>query len=248
MSRALPRNRGAYTTRLGKGATKNSPALPTTWANFTPLRVGGMGKASRGLTGNAMKARLRIAILLALIVLLGGMALMVRRAFHSNAEFEIAQRALDLVPDAAQRIQDFHRVQVRDGRKEWEIAAAEARYFEDEQKVVVRKPMLKLYLKDGRAVGIQGEDGVVMLDGKELRSVDLNGAIEVSLADYVMRTAEAHYDRGQDMISSASEVEITGGDVDARGVGMQVEVSAQKFRLLGDVQMVVQPRGAGNGT
>lgn len=196
-----------------------------------------------------MKARLRIVIFLALIALLGGMGLMVRRAFQTNKEFEMAQKVLELVPDAAQRIKDFHRVQVRDGRKEWEIAAAEARYFDEEQKVVVRRPMLRLYLKDGRSVGIQGEEGVVLLDGKELRSMDLDGSIEVSLADYTMRTASAHYDRAQDMISSPAEVEISGGDVDARGVGMQVEIAEQRFRLLRDVQMVVQPRESdGDGT
>ena len=135
-----------------------------------------------------MKARLRIAIFFALIVLLGGMALMVRRAFNTNTQFELAQKALDLVPDAAQRIQDFHRVQVRDGKKEWEIAAAEARYLEDEHKVVVRAPMVRLYLKDGRSIGIRGDEGVVLLDGKELRSVDLSGAVEVTLADYIVRT------------------------------------------------------------
>jgi LPS export ABC transporter protein LptC len=218
------------------------PGCPA--ANFTPRGVGGIPSNQSRLTGLAMKTRLRIALFLALIVLLGGMALMVRRAFNTNTEFEMAQKALQLVPDAAQRIQDFHRVQVRDGRKEWEIAAAEARYFAEENKVVVRRPMLRLFLRDGRSVGVQGDEGVVLLDGKELRSVDLSGAIEVTLADYVMRTASAHYDRGQDLISSPAEVEITGGDVDARGVGMQVEVGAQKFRLLGDVQMVVRSKGA----
>src|SRR5262245_52905639 len=101
-----------------------------------------------------MKARLRIAVLLALVVMLGGMAWMVRRTLRTNAEFALAQKALELVPDAAQRIQNFHRVQVRDGRKEWEIAAAEARYFEGEQRVVVRQPMVRLYLEDGRTVGV----------------------------------------------------------------------------------------------
>ena len=190
-----------------------------------------------------MKARLRIAIFVVLIVLLGGMALMVRRAFNTNTQFELAQKALDMVPDAAQRIQDFHRVQVRDGKKEWEIAAAEARYLEDEHKVVVRAPMVRLYLKDGRSIGIRGDEGVVLLDGKELRSVDLSGAVEVTLADYIVRTDSAHYDRGRDMVTSPAEVEISGGEVDARGLGMQVEVGSQKFRLLDDVRMIVRPRG-----
>jgi predicted nuclease with RNAse H fold len=79
-----------------------------------------------------MKAPLRIAILVALTVLLGGMGWLVRRALTMNEQLELAQKVLELVPEAAQRIRDFRRVQVRDGRKEWEIAAAEARYFDEE--------------------------------------------------------------------------------------------------------------------
>lgn len=191
-----------------------------------------------------MKARLRIAVFLAIVVLLGGMGLLVRRVLMTNTEFELAQKALELVPDAAQRIQNFHRVQVRDGRKQWEIAAAEARYFDDEERVVVRRPMVRLYLEDGRAVGVSGEEGVVSLDGGELRSVDVTGGIEVTLADYTVRTDSAHYDRARDLITAAGGVEISGHDLDARGTGMQVEVAQQKFRLLQDVQMVIKPQGA----
>jgi LPS export ABC transporter protein LptC len=175
------------------------------------------------------------------------MALLVRSALRTNAEFELAQKALELVPDAAQRIKNFHRVQVRDGRKEWEIAAEEARYFEAEQRVVVRRPMVRLYLDDGRSVGVSGAEGVVSLDGKELRGVEVNGGIEVTLADYVVRTASAHYDRARDLITAEGGVEISGADIDARGTGMQVEVGAQRFRLLDDVQMVVKPQGGDGG-
>jgi LPS export ABC transporter protein LptC len=191
-----------------------------------------------------MKARLRTAILVALVILLGGMALMVRRAFLQNREIEMAQKVLELVPEAAQRIQDFHRVQVRDGRKEWEIAAREARYFDDEQKVVVRGPLLRVYLEDGRSVGVAGDEGVVYLDGKELRSVDLNGSIEVTLPDYVLRTAAARYDRALDSITAPGQVEISGAGIDARGIGMHVDVSEQSFRLLEGVMMELRPEGA----
>ena len=196
-----------------------------------------------------MKARLRIVILLALTVLLGGMGWLVFRALETNEKFELAQKVLELVPDAAQRIQDFRRVQVRDGRKEWEIAAREARYFDEEQRLVVREPMVRLYLTDGRVVGIRGDEGVVLLDGRELRSVDLTGAIEVTLAEYTVRTSAAHYDRGADTIRAPGGVEISGGELDARGTGMEVEVRTQKLRLLDEVQMILRPRKAvGNDT
>lgn len=166
---------------------------------------------------------------------------MVRRALTLNEQLELAQKVLELVPDAAQRIRDFRRVQVRDGRKEWEIAAAEARYFDEEQRVVVREPMVRLYLEDGRVVGIRGDEGVIVLDGRELRTVDLEGDIEVTLADYTVRTAAARYDRGADTIRAPGGVEISGREIDARGMGMEVDVSAQKLRLLNEVRMTLRP-------
>jgi lipopolysaccharide export system protein LptC len=39
-------------------------------------------------------------------------------------------------------------------------------------------------------------------------------------------------------------VEISGGELDARGTGMEVNVRTQKLRLLDEVQMILRPRKA----
>ena len=193
------------------------------------------------------KARLRIIVALSVIGLLIGMGILVGRFMWQQGKAELAGRALDLLPDVAQRIQNFHRVQVRDGRKVWEIAATEARYFEEEHRVVVRDPVLRLYLPDGRAVGVRGDEGTVSLEGKELRSVELSGGIEVTLTDYTVTTDYARYDRSTDRIIAPGMVHISGQDVDARGERMEVDVGAQRLRLSSDVHMTLRKRERSSG-
>jgi LPS export ABC transporter protein LptC len=190
-----------------------------------------------------MKARLRFVIVLAAIGLVAGIGILVGRTLWQHAESELAQHGLDFLPEVAQRIQDFHRVHVRDGQKVWEIAASEARYFDEEQRIVVRDPMLRLFLHDGRSVGVKGNEGTVSLDGKELRSVELVGAIEVTLPDYVVRTEYAEYDRAADLISAPGVVQISGNDLDVQGGAMEVEVGVQRLHLSKDVIMTLRPKG-----
>jgi len=157
----------------------------------------------------------------------------------NQSRAELDEKALDLLPAVAQRIEDFHRVQVRDGRKEREIVAREARYFDEREQVVVREPWLRVYLRDGRSVGVKGEEGTVSLAGKELDSVELAGDIRVTLADYEVRAEYARYDRHRDVISAPAMVSITGGDIEARGGGLEVDVRAQRLRLQRDVHMTL---------
>ena len=70
--------------------------------------------------------RLFIAlVVLSVLGLLGGVA--ATRLTRARLERELARQAADLLPDVAQRIQNFHRMKVDKGRKVWEVAASEAR-------------------------------------------------------------------------------------------------------------------------
>lgn len=179
-----------------------------------------------------------------LVALLGGIGFLLATSLQRQRDHDVAQTALDLLPQVAQRIQDFHRVKTQDGRKVWEIAAREAQYFEDEHEVEVREPLVRLFLKDGRAVGLSGHNGRVSLDGRELRDVEVTGGIEVQFADYVVRTERARYTRSTDRISSPQPVEIMGRDLNLRGDRMEVDVSAQRLRLFRNVSMTLNPRPA----
>ena len=153
--------------------------------------------------------------------------------------------AEDLLPQVAQRIQNFRRTKMKDGKAVWEITAQDAQYFEAEHAIVVREPRLTVFLEDGaRRAHIAGAEGHLVLDGRELRSLTLRGAVSVRLDDLELNTEEATYDRARDLITSAAEVTVRGRLLDVRGRGMEVEVGPQLVRLLEQVHTTVRVDGA----
>jgi len=185
-----------------------------------------------------MRKRLRLTVITLVVLLLFGIGGLVARSLWRQHGGDVARAGLEFLPGVSQHIQDFHRVKTQDGRKVWEVAAEDAQYKEEEQTVTVHGALLHLFLKDGRTLGLKGADGHILLDGRELSSVDLHGAIEVTLADYVMRTEHAMYDHQQKVISAP---EISGRALQLRGDRMEVNVDTERLTMYHHVAMQIQP-------
>jgi len=188
-----------------------------------------------------MRKHFRFIVITLVVLLLCAIGGLVGRSLWQQHGRDVARASLEFLPGVSQHIQDFHRVKVQDGRKVWEVSAEDAQYKQEEQTVNVRGASLMLFMKDGRTLGLKGDEGTVLLDGRELRRVDLHGAIEVTFADYVMRTEHATYDHQQQMISTPGAVEISGRALQLRGDRMQVDMDAEKLTLHQHISMQIQP-------
>jgi LPS export ABC transporter protein LptC len=189
-----------------------------------------------------MRTRLRWLVVGLLVVVLAAGGWLLQRDFAARRRAEQARPILDVLPNVAQRIQNFHRVKVDDGRKVWEVSAREAQYLEGEQMVVVDAPVVDVFLQDGRTVSLHGTGGKVFLHERELDRVELAGDIEVQLGDYAMHTDAAHYDAGRGVIVAPGEVRITGKEFDLVGQRMEVNVSSQQLVLSERVRTTLWPR------
>ncbi|HVO28158.1 MAG TPA: LPS export ABC transporter periplasmic protein LptC [Candidatus Margulisiibacteriota bacterium] len=174
-------------------------------------------------------------------LLLCGIGGLVARSLWQQHKRDVAHVGLDFLPGVSQHIQDFHRVKVQDGRKVWEVAADDAQYKEEDETVIVHGAALQLFLKDGRILGLKSNDGQILLAGREMISVDLTGAIQATLTDYVMRTERATYDHQQRIVSAPGAVEISGRAFQVRGDSMTVDVNAERLTLQHNVSMQIQP-------
>jgi len=188
-----------------------------------------------------MRKRLRQAVFGSVVLLLGTVGFLVGRSLWRQHRQDLAQKALEFIPGVSQHIRDFHRVKVQDGRKVWEVSAEDAQYFEDEKTVVVRAVVLRLFLRDGRTVALKGDEGRIALDGRDVTQVDVTGSVEVAVADYTVRTEHATYDHGQRRISTPGAVEISGHALELHGDRMEVDVDAERLRLIQHVAMRLQP-------
>lgn len=188
-----------------------------------------------------MKRHVRLTVIALVVLLLLAIGGLVARSLWQQHGQDVARVGLEFLPGVSQHIQDFHRVKVLDGRKVWEVSAADAQYKEEEQTIDIRGAAVQLYLKDGRTLGLKGNDGQILLDGREIARVDLNGEIQVTFADYVMRTERATYDHQQKLIAAPGAVEISGRALQVRGDHMEVHVDSERLTLNHNVSMVIQP-------
>jgi LPS export ABC transporter protein LptC len=175
------------------------------------------------------------------VVLLGGVAFLIGRSLWQQHQRDLAQKGLEFLPGVSQHIRDFHRVKVQDGRKVWEVSARDAQYFQEANLIVVRAAVMALYLRDGRKIGLKGDEARIVLDGREVKRVELNGSIEVTASDYLVRTDRAVYDHTRDVISTPGAVEISGRALQVRGDRMEVQVDTERVRLFRNVSMQLQP-------
>ena len=144
--------------------------------------------------------------------------------------------------DVSQRISDFRRVKVKDGRRVWELTASEAEYFEDQGNVLVTAPHVSFFSADGQSIEVKGRQGRIFVSGNNIDKIELSGGIEVRVGEYLVRTEEAIYVQAQDAIVSAGRVQVDGGALSLDGKGLLVELARQKLTLLKGVTTTV--RGA----
>ena len=192
-------------------------------------------------TSMVMRKHARRLVLSLVIVSLGGVAYLLGRNAWQQRQRAIVPKELQALPGVSQHIQDFYRVKEQGGRKVWEVRAADAQYREEDSTVVVRDAAMHLYLKDGRVLGLKGDEGALHLSGREVRTVDLRGAIEVTFADYVLRTDQASYDDATDKISTLGPVEVRSKSLQVRGDRMEFDVQHQRVRLISNVSTRIEP-------
>jgi len=194
-----------------------------------------------------MRRRLQILVLTSVVVLLGALGFLVGRSLWRQHKKSLLQLGLDIVPGVSQHIQNFKRVKVQGGRTVWEVSADDAQYVDESKTVELRGVSLHWYLKDGRVVGLKGNTGSILLDGRDVQRIQLDGDIVVSLADYEVKVVSAVYDENTERITAPGPVEISGKALRVQGSGMQVELPDQKLRLLSSVSMQIEPRRASTG-
>ncbi len=148
-------------------------------------------------------------------------------------------------PDVAeetlvQRMTEFRRVKMEDGKKVWEIVARQARYFADTNAVAIDTPEVSLYFGDGEALALRCQEGTVHLDGEsDLLHIELRGNLEMQMGTLSLKTDRATYDRQKNTVSSDGVIHVVGQGFTLEGTGYTVAVDAKQLTLNADVYTTV---------
>lgn len=152
----------------------------------------------------------------------------------------VAEMAKEIAPDAAQRMQQFRRAKIRDGKKVWEIAASQARYLEENHVIVVEHPDVTLFTKDEDPIALRCQEGRLHLDEQQdISSMELTGGVEVRVDDLLITTPNAVYEKEHDLISSSAPLRIVGRGLEVEGRDYTVAVSEKKLNLNADVRTTI---------
>ncbi len=186
------------------------------------------------------KTRVRVTLLTVVAAAIGGIGYQLVGRVLSRHVHTMRDLGVDFLPAAAQRIRNFHRVKVKDGKTAWEITADDAQYFEKDHQIIIIQPRMIVYLDDGaRQTRISSNEGRLDMGDREVEQVSLKGHVVVELDDLRLDTEEAIYDHVHDRITAPGDVLIRGRSLDVRGKGMEVEVATQHVHLLKDVHTVL---------
>jgi len=195
------------------------------------------------------RSRLRAGLLVVVAMALTGIGYRVWRNVAERTPRSLGELGVELIPEVAQHMQNFHRIKVKNGHTEWEIKADDAQYYQKQGEIVVRVPEVTIYTEEGvQRAWLTGKEAHLGLvdDGKEVGSMELRGDVVLWLDDLELRTETATYDRDRDLITAPGAVIITGRTMNVNADGMEVDVTPQHIRLLENVHTLLKPNAAGS--
>ena len=194
------------------------------------------------------RSRLRAGLLVVVAMALTGIGYRVWRNVAERTPRSLGELGVELIPEVAQHMQNFHRIKVKNGHTEWDIKADDAQYYQKQNEIVVRAPEVTIYTEQGvQRAWLTGKEAHLGLvdDGREVGSMEIRGDVILWLDDLELRTSTATYDRDRDLITAPGAVTITGRTMNVNADGMEVDVTPQRIRLLENVHTLLKPNAEG---
>lgn len=148
---------------------------------------------------------------------------------------------LRLTPGAAVQVKNFHRSMVEDGRKTWEVRGAEATYFKDEERAVIRRPRLVFHRADGRTLEAVSGKGNVFLPGGRLERAVLEGPVEMTYQAARFRSDRLIYLHADEQVVSPGRVWGVMDGAEFEGESMTYSLTHETVELRGAVRTTIHP-------
>ena len=143
------------------------------------------------------------------------------------------QDLVSSIPAGAElTIADIHQTSMRDGRKEWSLDAASARYLNAEKQVILTDLSMTFYLEDEQDLTLTADSGVLRTESKDL---EIKGNVALKNRDALLKTQELRYRHDQRILTSPSPVEITGDSYRLTAERMQLDLNTNRATFEGDV-------------
>lgn len=165
------------------------------------------------------------------IMIIVALSLVLAAGIWKGKSRPVQQDAQQVCPaDAEMKLTDMEFTEMQEGKRFWTLCASEAKYFQDQQKTLLQKVSLTLYLeKTGEEIHMESREGVLHAGTKD---IELRGNIHVALPrEYVLTTETAYYNHSSRIVESDDPVHIS-------GPGLELDGNRWKYRIADHVAKV----------
>jgi LPS export ABC transporter protein LptC len=139
--------------------------------------------------------------------------------------------------DSKLQLQDFHRVEMKNGKPIWEVRAQEARFFPAQSLTYVNGANVVFYREDGSLVKLKASSARLLINGENFSSAELDGEIEVLIEpSLILKTDVANFNADKDMIIAPGVISIVGDGYEINGEDFELKISEQAFTLKKNVK------------
>lgn len=176
--------------------------------------------------------KLKILILVGAVFVLGVLvAVYVGYRLLANAPEKLIA---SIAQDAKLSLGKIQQTATRDGKTEWRLDAASARYLEAENQVQLTDLTVTFYMKSGQEVQLSASDGLL---NTESNDIEVSGDVNIKNVDYTLNTAALNYRHEERIIFSSAPVVIKrkiGGHLSADA--LKLDLNTNLLQLEGNVK------------
>jgi LPS export ABC transporter protein LptC len=141
------------------------------------------------------------------------------------------------------RLQDFHRVAIKEGKTIWEVKASDAQYYSSEGITHLDNAALTLYQADNTKVALQANSAKLHMGDGGLSRAELLGGVVVRWdSGLTVESEAALYELAKGEITAPDHVKIFGDGYNVEGDVLRVLVEDQRLTLARNVQSVFTAR------
>jgi LPS export ABC transporter protein LptC len=180
-----------------------------------------------------MRGKITLRSLVGIIILgsLGGVGIFVWQILTPAPGDKHPPAKADAAADL--KLDRVHYTETREGVKEWELEAASAVYYREQNTLALEKVRAIFYGKNQETYVLVGEKGRYNTQTKMIEVYD--GVTVDSSLGYQLQTQGLRYQADQKELSTSDPVEMKGPDMQVEGVGMVVELNRQCMKIFGGV-------------
>jgi LPS export ABC transporter protein LptC len=142
--------------------------------------------------------------------------------------------------DADIQIKDFSFIQTQDGFKNWEIRAAHAEVFQDQNEALLKELEVQFTLPDGLGMTFHGRQGKLDTEHHDFEISSGDRKIDINFSNgYSISTGSLRWMNQDQKILTSDPVEIKGPAFSIKGQGMEARLASQELKVLSDVHAEV---------